>query len=43
MATPFLFGLIIDWTGNWTLPSAGSIVLLAISAAATFRIEPWLP
>jgi len=43
MARPFLFGPISDWTGNWTLASAGSIVLLAVGAAATFRIEPWLP
>jgi len=38
--SPFLFGLIIDWTGNWTLPFAGSIVLLLIGAIATFWIKP---
>jgi MFS family permease len=38
--SPFLFGLIIDWTGNWTLPFAGSIVLLLTGAIATFWIKP---
>ncbi len=38
--SPILFGLIIDATGNWTLPFAGSIGLLLVGAAATFRIKP---
>jgi MFS family permease len=38
--SPFLFGIIIDWTGNWTLPFAGSIVLLLVGAVATFWIKP---
>jgi MFS family permease len=38
--SPFLFGFIIDRTGNWTLPFAGSIVLLLIGAVATFWIKP---
>jgi sugar phosphate permease len=38
--SPILFGYIIDATGNWTLPFAGSIVLLLIGAAATFFMKP---
>ena len=38
--SPFLFGLIIDLTGNWTLPFAGSIVLLLCGVGATFLMKP---
>jgi MFS family permease len=38
--SPLLFGFIVDQTGNWTLPFAGSIVLLLIGVAATFWLKP---
>ncbi len=38
--SPFLFGVIIDRTGNWTLPFVGSIVLLLAGAGASFWIKP---
>jgi MFS family permease len=38
--SPFVFGFVIDWTGNWTLPFAGSVVLLAFGAGVSFWIKP---
>ena len=38
--SPILFGVIIDATGNWTLPFAGSIGLLLVGAVATFWMKP---
>ena len=38
--SPILFGVIIDRTGNWTLPFVGSIVLLLLGAVATFWMKP---
>ncbi len=38
--SPFLFGIIIDLTGNWTLPFVGSIALLLLGCAATFWMKP---
>ena len=38
--SPVVFGIIIDKTGNWTLPFAGSIGLLLLGAVATFWIKP---
>ena len=38
--SPLLFGLIVDATGNWTLPFAGSVVLLLVGIAATFWMKP---
>ena len=38
--TPLLFGLIVDLTGNWTLPFAGSIIVLLGGAFVTRLIRP---
>ncbi len=41
--TPIVFGLIVDLTGNWTLPFAGSIALLLVGAVLALRIHPERP
>jgi sugar phosphate permease len=38
--SPIVFGLVIDSTGNWTLPFAGSACLLLVGALATLWIKP---
>jgi sugar phosphate permease len=38
--TPVVFGIIVDQTGNWTLPFAGSICLQIVGAIATFWMHP---
>lgn len=38
--SPIIFGFIIDRTGNWTLPFAGSACLLLLGATATMWIKP---
>jgi MFS family permease len=38
--SPIIFGLIIDTTGNWTMPFAGSAGLLLVGAVATVWIKP---
>jgi MFS family permease len=38
--SPIVFGMIIDATGNWELPFAGSIGLLFIGAVLAFRMHP---
>jgi MFS family permease len=38
--SPMVFGLIIDSTGNWTLPFAGSACVLLVGAVAAFWIKP---
>jgi cyanate permease len=38
--SPIVFGFIIDATGNWTLPFAGSAGLLLVGVLAAFRIRP---
>jgi MFS family permease len=38
--SPIVFGFIIDKTGNWTLPFAGSACLLLVGAAATMWVKP---
>jgi nitrate/nitrite transporter NarK len=40
IVTPIIFGLIVDLTGNWTLPFAGSIALLFVGAIATMWMRP---
>jgi MFS family permease len=30
--SPYIFGAVVDWTGSWTLPFLGSIMLLPIGA-----------
>jgi len=41
--SPLAFGFIIDATGNWNLPFAGSIGLLLVGAALTFTMHPERP
>jgi MFS family permease len=40
IVSPWVFGVVIDKTGNWTLPFAGSIVLLGIGALMSFTMHP---
>ena len=40
IVSPLAFGLIIDKTGNWTLPFVGSIALLAFGAFLSFFMRP---
>jgi MFS family permease len=41
--SPFVFGYLIDRTGSWTLPFAGSIGLLLLGAGLAFRMHPDRP
>jgi MFS family permease len=41
--SPLVFGYLIDRTGSWTLPFAGSIGLLLLGAALAFRMHPDRP
>jgi MFS family permease len=41
--SPFVFGYLIDKTGSWTLPFAGSIGLLLLGAGLAFRMHPERP
>jgi cyanate permease len=41
--SPFVFGYLIDRTGSWTLPFAGSICLLLFGAGLAFRMRPDRP
>jgi MFS family permease len=43
IVSPLTFGLIVDMTGNWILPFAGSIGLLLLGAALAFRMHPERP
>ena len=38
--SPLVFGVVIDRTGNWTLPFIGSIFLLAFGAILSFTMHP---
>jgi cyanate permease len=38
-----VFGYLIDKTGSWTLPFAGSIGLLLLGAGLAFRMHPERP
>ena len=38
--SPTVFGLVVDKTGNWTLPFAGAIAFLVIGIIMSFRIRP---
>jgi MFS family permease len=41
--SPFVFGYLIDLTGSWTLPFAGSVALLLLGARLAFRMHPDRP
>jgi MFS family permease len=41
--SPAVFGYLIDRTGSWTLPFAGSIGLLLLGAGLAFRMHPDRP
>jgi MFS family permease len=41
--SPAVFGYLIDRTGSWTLPFAGSICLLLLGAGLAFRMHPDRP
>ncbi|MPW23664.1 MFS transporter [Paraburkholderia sp. CNPSo 3157] len=38
--SPIIFGLLVDTTGSWTLPFAGSVVMLLFGIVAALRIRP---
>src|SRR5581483_3459283 len=38
--SPVAFGVIADWTGDWHLPFAGSLVLLLLGAVLAFTMHP---
>ena len=38
--SPIVFGFVVDHTGSWTLPFAGSLGLLAIGIVMTFFMRP---
>jgi len=40
IVSPWVFGIVIDKTGNWTLPFAGSIALLGFGALLSFTMHP---
>ncbi|MGA7808031.1 MFS transporter, partial [Bradyrhizobium sp.] len=41
--SPLVFGYLIDRTGSWTLPFAGSVALLLLGAALSFLMQPDRP
>jgi MFS family permease len=41
--SPVVFGYLIDVTGSWTLPFAGSVALLLLGAVLAFRMHPDRP
>jgi sugar phosphate permease len=41
--SPVVFGAVIDATGNWNLPFAGSLLFLLLGALITMRIRPDCP
>ena len=43
IVSPLAFGLIVDLTGNWILPFAGSIGLLLLGAGLAFTMHPERP
>ena len=43
IVSPIVFGKIVDLTGDWTLPFAGSIGLCLLGAAAAFTMHPDRP
>ena len=43
IVSPLTFGLIVDLTGNWILPFAGSVGLLLLCAGLAFTMHPERP
>jgi len=43
LISPFAFGYLVDATGSWTLPFAGSVGLLLLGAGLAFRMRPDRP
>ena len=43
IASPIVFGLIVDLTGDWTLPFIGSIGLCLLGAGLAFTMHPERP
>ncbi|GJE58973.1 MFS transporter [Methylobacterium trifolii] len=43
IVSPIVFGLVVDMTGDWTLPFAGSIGLCLLGAALAFTMHPERP
>jgi sugar phosphate permease len=39
IVSPYVFGAVVDWTGSWTLPFLGSIMLLPVGAGLTFLMR----
>jgi MFS family permease len=40
IVSPIVFGFLLDQTGNWQLPFALSVVLLAIGTLLSLRVDP---
>lgn len=40
IVSPLVFGLVVDLTGNWTLPFIGSVGLLVLGAVLAFTMHP---
>ena len=40
LVSPSSFGYLVDRTGSWVLPFAGSLLLLPVGAMLTFRLRP---
>lgn len=43
IVSPLVFGYLIDRTGSWALPFAGSVCLLLLGAVLAFRMRPDRP
>jgi MFS family permease len=43
IVSPVVAGLVIDKTGNWTLPFIGSMILMVLGAVAAFWMRPEQP
>ena len=43
IVSPIVFGLVVDMTGDWTLPFAGSIGLCLLGAGLAFTMHPERP
>jgi len=43
IVSPVVAGLVIDITGNWSLPFIGSMVLMLLGAVLAFRMHPEQP